>query len=340
MKKKVSLKDIAQEVGVSTALVSYVLSGKEKEARVGHEIAEVIRETARRMNYQPNQIAKSLKSGKSFTIGLIVADISNPFFANIARTIEDEAKKDNYTAIFGSSDENAEKSWNLINTLINRQVDGFIIAPTEHSEQQIKYLKDLNIPFVLIDRYFPTIQTNYVALNNFQAAFDATAHLIGRGYKRIGMVAYDNGLIHMVERRRGYEEALTHHGLPITPSLIRVVDFNGVRESIKTEVDNLLALPEPVDALFFATNTLSLHGLRHLNHLDYKIPDDIALICFDESDSFDFFYCGITCVSQPLGEIAREAVRILIEQINERSQETRQVTFGSKLLIRQSCGTL
>src|SRR5690606_5499858 len=129
---------------------------------------------AAELNYQPNQIAKSLKSGKSFTIGLIVADISNPFFANIARTIEDEAKKDNYTVIFGSSDENAEKSKDLIDVLVKRQVDGFIIAPTENSETQIEYLIKANIPFVLIDRYFPGIESNYVVTDNHQAAYDAT----------------------------------------------------------------------------------------------------------------------------------------------------------------------
>src|SRR5690554_4820603 len=118
MKKKISLKDIAKEAGVSTALVSYVLSGKEKEARVGQEIADVVRKIAKDLNYQPNHIAKSLKTGRSYTIGLIVADISNPFFANVARNIEDEAKNDNYTAIFGSSDEKPEKLRDLLDVLI------------------------------------------------------------------------------------------------------------------------------------------------------------------------------------------------------------------------------
>src|SRR5690606_11324084 len=134
MKKRVSIKNIAEAAGVSTALVSYVLNNKEKEARVGKEIAIKIREIAKELGYQPNQRAKSLKSGLSYIIGLIVADISNPYFANIARTVEDEAKKNNYTVIFGSSDENAEKSRDLIDVLINRQVDGFIIAPTDDFE--------------------------------------------------------------------------------------------------------------------------------------------------------------------------------------------------------------
>src|SRR3546814_206261 len=145
--KKVSLKDIAQRAGVSTALASYVLNGKEKEHRVGKEIAAEIKKIASELNYQPNYVAKSLRSGKTQTIGLIIADISNPFFANIARIVEDEARNKGYTVIIGSSDENADKSWTLLNVLINRQVDGFIIVSSENSENQILYLKEKNIHF-------------------------------------------------------------------------------------------------------------------------------------------------------------------------------------------------
>src|SRR5579859_5365370 len=126
MNKKVLLKDVAEHLGVSIALVSYVLNNKEKEARVGEEMAKKIRQAAIDLNYQPNYIAKSLQSGKTNTIGLIVADISNPFFSSIARIIEDEAMKQGYVVIFGSSDENAERSMRLIDVFVNRGVDAFI----------------------------------------------------------------------------------------------------------------------------------------------------------------------------------------------------------------------
>ncbi len=165
--KKVSLKDIAQEAGVSTALVSYVLNGKEREARVGEVIAKRIKEIAKTLDYQPNHLAKSLRSGKTHTLGLLIADISNPFFANIARVVEDESKRNGYTVIIGSCDENAKNSWDLLTVLINRQIDGFIIVSCEKSENQVQYLKDKNIPFVLLDRHFPEIQTDFVATNNY-----------------------------------------------------------------------------------------------------------------------------------------------------------------------------
>jgi LacI family transcriptional regulator len=323
MKKKVSIKDIAQAVGVSTALVSY---------------AEVIRKKSEELDYQPNELAKSLKSGKSHTIGLIVADISNPFFANIARTIEDEAKKNNYTVIFGSSDESLDKSWDLINVLIAKQVDGFIIAPTENSEKQIHYLGSQNIPFVLIDRYFPDIHTNYVTTDNYQASYNAILHLINTGHKKIAMIAYKNNLVHMEERKRGYTEALKHNNLLSEVPLIKEIAFNDVTEDIKKKINELLYNQPSVDAIFFATNTLALNGLKFLNEQNYMIPDDLAVVCFDEGEAFDFFYSPLTFVDQPLVEIGKEAVRILVDEINSKHTSKRQISISSKLVIRKSSG--
>lgn len=338
MKKKVSIKDIARAAGVSTALVSYVINNKEKEARVGKEIAEKVRQIAKELNYQPNQIAKSLKSGKSYTIGLIVADISNPFFANLARVIEDEAKKNNYTVIFGSSDENSDKSRDLIDVLVNRQVDGFIIAPTENSEQQIRDLEKQNIPLVLIDRYFPDIHSNYVVTDNFKASYDAVTHLAEAGRKKIGMLAYKSSLIHMQERKRGYLEALKDSGLSAEPLLLKEISFNNILEDAAAGINELLNEKPPVDAVFFATNTLALSGLKVLDSKRYRIPDDLAVVCFDEGDAFDFFYSPLTFIDQPLKEVAREAVQILINQISSASSEKKQVEISSKLIIRKSSG--
>ena len=214
MNKKISLKDIAKKVGVSTATVSYALS-KDKENKVSAAVAKKVRKVAKELNYQPNQIAKSLKSGRTYTIGLIVADISNPFFAQIARIIEDEAAKLGYTVIFGSSDEKSKKSWDLIQLLLNRQVDGFILAPTEGSEAQVQYLKGVKIPFVLIDRYFPQLATNYVVIDNYNAAFGAVERLVKTGNKKIGIIAYSSKLQHMKERIKGYREAMGKNNIEV-----------------------------------------------------------------------------------------------------------------------------
>ena len=338
MKKRVSIKDVAEAAGVSTALVSYVLNNKEKEARVGKEIAIKIRKISKELNYQPNQLAKSLKSGKSFTMGLIVADISNPFFANIARTIEDEAKKNNYTVIFGSSDENAEKSKDLIDVLINRQVDGFIIAPTDNSEEQIRNLESRGIPLVLIDRYFPSISTNYVVTDNFEASVKAVSHLLEMGYRKPALVTYQSNLIHIQDRRKGYEQALRQHKINVDSSLIKEIRFGNIARDIPLRINELLDGGNPIDSIFFATNTLAFGGLKHINGLNYKIPEDLGVVCFDESDAFEFFYSPLTHINQPLLKVASEAVKVLISQINDNELPKKTVIIQSQLVVRQSSG--
>lgn len=335
MKKKTSLKDIAKKVGVSTATVSYVLS-KGKESKVSAEVSKKVKEAAKELNYQPNQIAKSLKSGKTFTIGLIVADISNPFFANIARIIEDEAAKLNYTVIFGSSDEKSEKSWDLIQFLSNRQVDGFIIAPTENSEDQINYLKEQNIPFVLIDRCFPNINCNSVTIDNFKAAYEAVNRLIEGGSTKIGIIAYSNSLYHMKERVRGYKTAMNDNELEFVNEWLHEIVFSDIQTGVQNAINTLLQKHPTVEAIFFATNTLAVHGLKYLDSLKMKVGKDIAVVSFDEGEAFDFYYCPLTIVKQPLNALAENSVEILIKKINDFDTEEKQVCLEAELIIRES----
>lgn len=334
--RKTSIKDIARRLHVSIALVSYVLNGKEKQARVGEEIAEKIRKTAAEMNYQPNMIARSLKSGKTHTIGLIVADISNPFFAAIARIIEDEAQQYNYTVLFGSSDENKNKSANLINILSNRQVDGFIIAAAENTEEQLQSLEKQNIPFVLIDRYFNGITANSIQTDNYQAAFEAITHLIETGYRKIAMASYDTGLQHMEDRRRGYSDALKKKRIKANPALSGRIRFDEIEEDMEQFIESVLTVKQKADAIFFATNTLALTGLKTLTHYNIKVPDELGIIAFDENIAFDFFHAPLTYISQPAEDMGREAVKLLIENIDHPQQKKKTVYIDAPLVVRKS----
>lgn len=334
--KKVGLKDIAKKAGVSVATVSYVLS-KGKNSRIGIAMTNKIKKIAKEFNYQPNQIAQSLKSGKTFTIGLIVADISNPFFANIARIIEDVASEFNYTVIFGSSDEKSEKSMHLLKFLSNRQVDGFILAPTEGSEDQIAFLQEQNIPFVLIDRYFPEIKTNYVIVDNFKASYEATELLIKTGNKRIGMIAYGTEFYHMKQRVHGYEKAMQKFGLKQGLNCLAQIDVSNVQKEVEAAIDSMLVGENRVDALFFATNTLTINGLRYLSELGLKVPNDIRIVNFDAGEAFDFFYCPLTHIKQPLADMGKVAVNILVEQIENPNLAVRQISLPAQLIVRESC---
>ena len=328
------MKDIAEKVGVSTALVSYVLNGLEKEKRVGNEVVQKIHEAAKELKYKPNQIARSLRKGSTNTIGLIVADISNPFFGQLARVIEDEAAKSGYTVVFGSSDENSEKSATLIDTLLNRQVDGLIITPSEGSAEQIKSLLQGDIPVVLMDRYLPDISTNRVVLDNYMATYAAVNYFISRGYKKVNMIAYKSSLVHMQERIRGYREAMKESGLA-NEIVVKEIRYSHAKSEMEKVMEDLLA-EKKMNALLFATNALSISGLYSIRKHNIKVPEELAVIGFDGHEVFDFFQPPLTYIHQPLEEMGKETVKLLLDQI-KGSRKKVQIELTHRLIERASC---
>ena len=337
MKKRVSLSDVARHLGVSTALVSYVLNNKAEEKRVGKDIAEKIRITADELNYRPNHIAKSLKTNKTHTIGLVVADIKYHFTTGVTHAIESEAQKNNYTVIFASSHEDDKKFNELIEVFINRQVDGLILIAVENSERQIKYLIKNEIPFVLVDRSFPEIKTNHILLNNYKAAYQCTDYLVKHGYRRISIINFETSMFHLKERNRGYTAALKHHKLPANPEWEREVREKCVTEDVANSIDILTTMSPACDAVLFATDTIAINGLKQINHLKLRVPQDIAVISFDEVEAFELFKCQITHAKQPLEEMGRMAVSTLIDIIEEKNVD-KQVYLESKIVIGKSCG--
>lgn len=340
MVKRTSIKDVARHVGVSIAVVSYVMSGK--EGRVSREMEVKIRAAAAELNYQPNQIASSLKRGHTSTLGLIVADISNPFFAHIARIIEDTAKQDGYTVIFGSSDESVDKSQGLINTFLSRQVDGLIIAPSAGTEQQIKMLQKKKMPFVLIDRYFPGIVTDNIHIDNFRAGYSATECLLKTGKRSIALVSYRGGMEHIKERERGYRQALADYGVVWQEKWDVKASYQRLEAEVEEGLQQLLRpqTADGVDAIFFSTNSLAIQGLKVLNHIGCRIPDEVGVVSFDESDAFDLFYVPITHVRQALADMGKEAVRVLLKHMKEEKHKPEEIVVGADLVSGGSCGIL
>lgn len=328
VKKKVLLKDIAKEVGVSTALVSYVLNNK-NEHRIGKQVAAKIRAVAKELNYQPNQIAKSLKIQKTYTLGLIVADISNPFSSQLARIIEDEAKKQGYTVIFGSSDENLEKSSDLIKVLHNRQVDGFIIAAVENAENLIQELDETGVPFILIDRYFPNKNFSYIVIDNYKATYEATQYLLGQGRKNIAFISYKTSLFHLEARRRGYEAAIA---LAQSTSVVKYVNRENSPSELQNVIDELLHNEVPIDAIFFSNNLLAIHGLKYLKNKNVAIPQKMGIVAFDETDAFDLFHTAVTYIKQPLEEIGQLATMHLLNFVRDGKNLT-QIKLEAQLKI-------
>ncbi|WP_214228326.1 substrate-binding domain-containing protein [Pedobacter sp. B4-66] len=333
--KKVNLKDIAEYVGVSTALVSYVLNGQAVEKQVNKSTAERIIKAAQKFNYQTNQIAKSLKTQKTHTIGLVVADINFRFSTGITKSIEEEAKKNNYTVIYGSSNEDAEKFAKLINVFVNRRVDGLILVPTEGSENEIEVLQRSGIPFVLVDRHFPEIQCNYISLDNYKAAYNATQYLIDKGHRRIAFVNYRTTLFHLLERNKGYADALKQNNINFEEFWLQQIDSVGEND-VTTCIELLMKAPMPCDAIFFATDILAINGLKYLSNKKINVPEQISVLSFDESESFDLFYTPITFSRQPLMEMGCLAVNNLMELMNG-SDHIKQISLEAKIISGASC---
>lgn len=335
--KKPSLTDIAEKLGVSTTLVSMVLNGKGKENRISDRMVKKVYEVAGELNYKPNQLARGLRTGRSKTIGMIVADISNPFFANIGRKIEDEASKHGYHVIFCSSDENTEQSNTLIGVLKERQVDGLIIAPTAGSQEQIKALQDLGIPFVLIDRHFPEIETNYIVIDNFEASFKMVTSLLDQGYRRIGTLVFNPEMIHMQQRIQGYREACREKGLDVDESWIRTVDFPNLRESIKQEMQVLMSPAINCDAFFFPTGELAVKSLESLAEQNLQFTEGTGICCFDDPEAFHFSPFPVSTVAQPIGEIGKRAVEIILNEIDQKgsNKQLQKVILPTRFIERQ-----
>jgi len=318
--KRTSIKDIAHAVGVSTATISLVLSGKAKEGRVSKEMVDKITRVAKEMNYQPNRLARNLQSGRTQTIGLLVADIMNPFFSALAYYIQKEMSKSGYTVVIMNTDESSEQMEKMMNLMVGHQVDGFIIVPAEHGENSIMQLLENKVPLVLVDRYYPQIATNNVLLDNVDASFQATRYLIEKQCKNIGLIIYDNKLPHMAGRKSGYIQALEQAGM-LNENLIREVEHTTMSETVEKAIESLLAEKPQIDGLVLASNTIALNGLKQMNKSQIRIPEDISVVCFDKSDVFEFMPHPMPYIQQPIQDMANMASRLLLNQLEDKNSE-------------------
>lgn len=342
--KKTSLNDIAQQLGVSKTLVSFVLNGRGKEFRISDEICRKVLETAKQLNYQPNRIAQGLRTGKTKTIGLIIADIANPFFGKLGREIEQEASMQGYRVIFCSSDENADKFKQQVAMLQQSQVDGYIISPPINSEEQIKSLLKSHTPLVLIDRFFPEIDSNYIVVDNLDAAYKATSHLIALGRKRIANITLNMDLINMKERTEGYKNALVDHGITPDERLIKILPFSHDNTDVVKAINELVGDKSNLsaDAILFSTSKLGVMGIECISALGLKIPDDVAVVSFDNVDAYKICVSPVTVIGQPLQEIGKRAVQILLSELSVAKKsviKSQKVKLLTELIVRKSCGS-
>ena len=329
--KKVLLKDIAKEAKVSTALVSYVLNGQHTN-RIKKETAERIKEIAKRLNYRPNHFGKGLKTQKSNTIGLVLADLANPFSTQIARIIEDELKNYDYNVLIGSTDENEDKLNELVGVFLNRQVDGLIILPTENSEKEISQLHDTLFPYVLIDRYFPDAGFNFVVNDNRFSTYTATKQLINNNRKKIGFITVETNLFHLAERKRGFMEACMEAGIE-PENRIKEAKFGQLETGVAKGIDALRQEFPDLDALLFSTDILTMYGLKYMIQHKLNIKNDIEIMAIDEAKFYDIYSAPVTYYKQPLEEMGQKAVQFLMSKIEGNSPDTIQEIVKGRLIV-------
>lgn len=332
--KKLGIGDIAHDLNISVTTVSFILNGKAKEKRISDELTDRVLKYVKKVNYTPNLLAQSLRTGKTNLIGLIVEDISNPFFANIAKLIEENAYKKGFRIIYCSSENDTDKTRELIKVFRERQVDGYIITPSAGTAIDIKCLLQENANVVLFDRYFPNLLTNYVVVDNAGGTYIAIKHLIEQGYKKIGFITIASEQTQMVERLKGYKKAMDENGKKY---VIKKVRFHEDNEKITQQIINFLKSKPEIDALFFATNYLGISGLGALKILKYNLFKDFGVISFDDHDLFKLYTPSITVVAQPIEEISQNIITILFDQlISDDKSEIKQVILPTVFRIRES----
>jgi LacI family transcriptional regulator len=334
--KNVSIKDIAREVGVSTTTVSFVLNGKAREKRISEDLKERIVKTAERLNYRPNQVARGLRTGQSYTLGLIVEDIANPFFAQLARHVEDHADQSGYTVMFCSTENDEKKAANLLYMLQHRQMDGFIIIPTPGMRDDLSSFVDAGKPLVLVDRFFPDLDACHVTVDNYKGSYEAVDLLVRKGRRNIGLVTIDSNQVQMREREAGYLAALSDRGIAHKQERILRIPFETPEKSLSETLASMLDSQTDLDAVFFTTNYLGAQGLDAVKKAGRRIPDDMAIVCFDDSILFRLGSPSVTVVAQPVSEMGQVAVRLVIEMIGGGDMSDRKVILSPSIIERES----
>ena len=258
---KVSIKDIAQALSLSKATVSWILSGQGPAKGFSDATIKRVKEYAESVNYRPNLLARSLSLGTTNTIGLIIPFIGDTFYAQLVQAIESEAARNKYVLIVCSSEGDGDKEYELIKMLRAKQVDGIVIAPTKVSKKGINLLLKDSLPFVLVDRYFPNMDTNYVIVNNRQCCYDLTYHLVKKGARKIALITTDVHLYVMKQRIDGYRKALRDLGVSNDFELEIFVERQNYKADLVDKFDCLFEEVPDVDGFFFSTHYLALESI-------------------------------------------------------------------------------
>ncbi len=351
---RVGSKDVAKRAGVSIATVSHVVNGTRF---VSDETRQKVLDAIEALNYRPNAVARGLATNSTRKIGLVISEISNPFFTVAARGVEDEFLKQGYNIVLCDTDEDPERENNCLHLLATQQIDGLIISPTGMRNASLLAMAEAGIPIVQLDRSSPDLAMPLIGVNNEEGAYQATRYLIGLGHQRIACLINLDVISTQRERLKGWEQALREANLPASEDLIVRADphFYGIRSdtagslplaspstrgqrmpSAYELLQGLLKSSQRPSALFVASNQLTLGTLYAFRACGLRCPEDISLISFDDHDWAPLFSPPLTVVSQPAYRLGQAAAQLLMRMINGESIEVPSL-MPAELIIRASC---
>ena len=330
-----TIRDVARLAGVSVATTSAVIN---KKGTVSAKLAQRVLNAMESLDYHPNQIARSLKVRQTQTIGMVLPDITNPFFTTVIRGVESEARAQGYSLILCDSEEDPSLEQTNLNTLFARRVDGVLLAPTRANVAQDRLTRRRS-PLVFFDRIWPGFTGSAVVTDNLEGAYDATRHLLGLGHRRLAIITGRLNLSTGQDRLEGFRKALQQAGLPLHDEYLQRGDFqleSGYSCGLK-----LLQLAVPPTAIFCCNNQMTLGLMRALGELGVPCPGRVSVLGFDDFDWAANFSPRLTTVAQPALEMGKQAVHMLlrkIESVNEgnKGDEETVLVLKAELRVRDS----
>lgn len=328
-----TMKDVAKLADVSVTTVSHVINNTRY---VSPELTERVNNAIEELNYHPDPLAQGLSKGKSHTVALVVSDIVNPFFPEVARGVEDCVRENKFSLILTNTDENTAQEKRNLSLLQSKRVDGFIISPTSKGKENLTPILDEGFPLVCIDRELPNVNIDQVYSNNRAGGYKATQHLIDQGHKNIGIILELTGITSFADRLEGYKDALKENDIEIRE---RYIKKSGLEvEGAYASTESLLKERPEVTAIF-STNDLMTEGvLRYFKEHEIDCPGQIGLVGFDDPEWAASFNPSITSVAQQPYEMGYQATQLLFEQIDNSQQEPhpRKIELDTELKIRES----
>ena len=331
----VTLNVVANLADVSITTVSRVLSGKSEKYRISKKTKDEVLRIAKDLQYEPNQLARALRMKQTYTIGMIIPDISNPFFSSIARYVEVESRRAGYSVMICDSQEDTAVEKDSIKILETKKVDGMLICPVGKESRHIFKMAEQNIPVVMVDRYFPELKLSYVVSDNYNGSIQAVNHFAEKGHRRIAFIQGIPGSSVNEDRLRGYRDAHMLSGIPINESYIVGDNFGEQNGYIGTKM--LLNESKPPTAIFAGSNLISLGSMRAIKEEHLSIPDDISMIAFDDQPYSEFLPSPMTAVRQKIEELGKLSIKLLLNEMNsDEISDKKRIVVPTELIVRNS----